>query len=520
MDMKDFFKSGKWFGWCLTAVFLAAAGLTVFCAKKENTLKERFYRELVREQAAAEEKDGKTEAAGTAGSEPSNGGQETGETENNSGKEEEAGGVSGEDQKPAEAGEAYQLPEQVTVLLMDGEFRSYEHEIVTVQGDVPLQVTGDVKMEVPAGEALEVSSLLNEGQTAVITAQQEEGRISLLSLNRSQGHPAYQGTVTVSRREGSFLVRNQVDLETYLKYVVPSEMPAGYPREALKAQAVCARTYAVSQIQEGRLSDYGADVDDSVSFQVYNNIGRQETADEAVDSTRGIIMTYQGQPIQAYFFSTSCGYTSTDEVWGAEAESPYLRSVEVARQTVEPEALETAAVGGGLSQEKDFRDFISQIREDDFEKQDVWYRWQVTLPLSLLQEAVGRICPQIGTLNGLTVQERSRGGAVTKLEITGDMGNWILEDEYAIREFLSPGNIPIRCNDGSESTSMNILPSAYFICDPVYQEETLTGYFFQGGGYGHGVGMSQNGARALAEAGKSWEDILGIFYQEIDFSRE
>ena len=109
-------------------------------------------------------------------------------------------------------------------------------------------------------------------------------------------------------------------------------MPSGYPAEALKAQAVCARTYAVRQMGEQRLAGYGADVDDSVSFQVYNNIGRQSATDEAVDATRGVIMTYGGEPIQAYFFSTSCGHTSTDEVWGGEG-APYLRSVEVSRRS-------------------------------------------------------------------------------------------------------------------------------------------------------------------------------------------
>ena len=517
MDMKDFFKSGKWFGWCMTAAFLAVTGLMVFYGEKESSLRERFYRELVREQAAAGENTG--EAGDSMGvSDAADGGREDGRTGKEGEQEEKTAETGGGSERAAEVSGGYQVPGQVKVLLMDEGFQSYEHRSVKVQGNVPLQVTGDVQMEVPAGEPLEISALLDEGQSARITVEQEEGRISLLSLERSQGIPAYQGTLTVINRGGSFLIRNQVDLETYLKYVVPSEMPAEYPQEALRAQAVCARTYAVRQMQERRLTGYGADVDDSVSFQVYNNIGRQEAADEAVDSTRGVIMTYQGQPIQAYFFSTSCGHTSTDEVWGAESASPYLRSVEVARQAVEPEALETAAVGGGLSQEKDFRDFISQIQEEDFEKEDVWYRWQVTLPLSWLQEAADRTCPEIGGLTALSVLERSGGGAVTKLEITGNAGSHILDDEYAIREFLSPGDIPVRCNDGSESTSMEILPSAYFFCDPVYEGETLTGYSFQGGGYGHGVGMSQNGAKALAQAGKSWEEILEVFYQNIQFS--
>ena len=74
---------------------------------------------------------------------------------------------------------------------------------------------------------------------------------------------------------------NELPLETYLEAVVPSEMPSGYHKEALKAQAVCARTYAWKQMQEGRLSKYGADVDDSVNYQVYQNIAPQQATSEA-----------------------------------------------------------------------------------------------------------------------------------------------------------------------------------------------------------------------------------------------
>lgn len=94
-------------------------------------------------------------------------------------------------------------------------------------------------------------------------------------------------------------------------------MPATYEKEALKAQAVCARTYAWKQIQEQRLHELEADVDDTVNFQVYGNMEPQKAATEAVRETEGQILCQNGEAVEAYYFSTSAGVTSTDEIWEA-----------------------------------------------------------------------------------------------------------------------------------------------------------------------------------------------------------
>ena len=99
-------------------------------------------------------------------------------------------------------------------------------------------------------------------------------------------------------------------------------MPSGYEKEALKAQAVCARTYAWIHMQEHGLEEYGADVDDSVNYQVYQNIPPQESTTEAVQETNGQILCQNGEPVETYYFSTSAGVTSTDEIWGADAAAP------------------------------------------------------------------------------------------------------------------------------------------------------------------------------------------------------
>ena len=104
---------------------------------------------------------------------------------------------------------------------------------------------------------------------------------------------------------------------------------------------------------------------------------------------------------------------------------------------------------------------------------------------------------------------------MAQLEVTGTKGKTVLENEYTIRETLSAKGYTITRKDGSTVDSMTLLPSAYFICTPVEENGTVSGYRFQGGGYGHGVGMSQNGANQMAKEGKSWKEILNFFYQNI-----
>lgn len=364
---------------------------------------------------------------------------------------------------------------------------------------------------------MNVADLLLESGSVCVSSAKPGEKITVLSMQRSQGTPSYEGMMEISRDGEGFRIVNIVDLETYLKYVVPSEMPSDYPEEALKAQAVCARTYALKQIKEGRLSEYGADVDDTVAFQVYNNISRQQEADRAVDATKGMIMCSGGEPISSYFFSTSCGNTSTDEVWEAKMPAPYLKSVSVSGKTVEAMAAGNDGIRKDGLAEEEFRNYILYGDEQDYEKEEPWYRWSIVFPIEMLQEEVNRRWPRIGQLQELVIEERSCGGAAKKLAVKGSSGESRICTEYDIREFFSPKDQPITCKNGKKNTSMQILPSAYMIIDPVKEGEMLKGFAVHGGGYGHGVGMSQNGAKHLAKSGMEWKEILNLFYRNIEF---
>ena len=134
-----------------------------------------------------------------------------------------------------------------------------------------------------------------------------------------KGHtssPRYRGIITIIPRSSSLRVINTLDIEKYLLQVVPSEMPKSFGVEALKVQAVAARTYAVSDILKGKYAKDGFHIKDTVESQVYNNQVENEEATRAIEETAGEIMTYDGVPIDAKYFSTSAGFTShASNVW-------------------------------------------------------------------------------------------------------------------------------------------------------------------------------------------------------------
>lgn len=129
--------------------------------------------------------------------------------------------------------------------------------------------------------------------------------------------PKYRGILTISAEGSSSLrVINTVDIEKYLLQVVPSEMPRSFGLEALKAQAVAARTYAVSDIQKQKYIKDGFHIKDTVESQVYNNQVENEDATKAIEQTEHKILIYDGQPIDAKYFSTSSGFTSfANDIW-------------------------------------------------------------------------------------------------------------------------------------------------------------------------------------------------------------
>ena len=315
--------------------------------------------------------------------------------------------------------------------------------------------------------------------------------IELPGLVRASGTPLYQGSFILEGTEEGMLLINELPLEEYLGAVVSSEMPSYYPFEAQMAQAVCARTYALNCIKNRKRGETGADLDDSVSFQVYNNYQETESSRRAVEATKGEVMDAE----EVWYYSTSCGTSGREDLADNEA----------------------------------FQNYLSQEPPETAEYGSPWVRWETELPAGQILNHVNQTYEASWqALLGVQIQERKPDGQVQTLLLQGDQGEVSVKGEYALREILGVEGVSIVLRDGSVSDNMTLLPSAYFYLEEIPDEEEteeeknssstelggLKSVRLFGGGYGHGIGMSQCGAAQMAQEGADYQEILLFYYQE------
>lgn len=428
--------------------------------------------------------------------------------------------------------------QNIRVLLRDSSYKSLFHKVVTVTADREFYVTyGETKKTYAAGKEVTIKSgsgTLKSGRMTVTTSG-EDGKITILSLDRKGIHPSYRGKIEVASTEDGLTVINELPLEEYLYAVLPSEMPTSYGIEALKVQAVCARSYAYNHLIENSFSKYGAHVDDSTTYQVYNNSPETKESMEAVKETYGQVLQYDGQVIFAYYFSTSCGYTAdVSNVWLNTSDSPYLQAVFQGNDQ---------KIKRDFSDEKKFYQFITTNKEDTYEKDYPWYRWTITIDYKDIKKMVdGRLgalykkkpayvltlakdgtykkksIATVGTIKNIKVSKRESSGLATEIIIEGSKNTVKVKSESYIRQLLRPSYDVVKRQDGSEISNLSLLPSAFFVLDKVKEGSSVKGIKISGGGYGHGVGMSQNGVKTLVDEGKTYEEVLKHYYKDIEIS--
>ncbi len=291
-----------------------------------------------------------------------------------------------------------------------------------------------------------------------------------------RGNP-YRGELRIQAAPGGGLtVVNRLDMETYLLGVVPREIGRFdldiY--EAIKAQAVAARTYAVTYL--GRRSQQGFDVYATVEDQVYGGAGAEnETVNRAVRETAGEILTYNGQPVTAYYHSTCAGQTAAiDEVWN-NAPVPYLVSV----RDVDP---------GGQAYDR---------ASSRFRWEERWTHDQLVgiLNRTLADSLRGR---RITRIDDMRVLERTPSDRVRRMRIDTDAGSFIVGKDR-VRWILPP-------NRGG------ILNSSKFDVALTRSGGRVTEIVATGGGWGHGIGMCQVGAMGRARVGQDYRTILRTYY--------
>lgn len=409
----------------------------------------------------------------------------------------------------------------IRVILENNGSGSYDMDKVVISADTGYTVTqGEKTSHYGKGQKLTLTP--DKVKERLILRADQNDRLIVGNLKRTQGTPSYRGSLEIDRVDKALHIINELPLEEYLYSVVPSEMPTEYDGEALKAQAVCARSYAVQQMQNHRLAEYGAHVDDSVSFQVYNNLKEDARAIAAVNATKNQVVSYNGKIATTYFYSTSCGSSAgTRDVWYTKKNVKYL-----------PSALLTAdRTKRDLSTEQKFIAFMKEKRET-VDSDSGWYRWEATISAASLQKSlersigarykanqtqiqvkdekgnfVSRPVSSVGKIQKITIKKRGKGGIVSMVEIEGSDATVQVYTEYNVRALLVGEKTKFTRQDKREVTGLSILPSGFF-----YLEKKGDSFLFHGGGYGHGVGMSQNGANTMAKQKKTYTDILTFFF--------
>lgn len=421
----------------------------------------------------------------------------------------------------------------IRVLLQTSSYGGYFHEVVECGSETSFYISDGVEKTkwLEGGEKLSITQELVEeyGGRVYLGTEADTGKLSLYNVRRAVGIPSYRGTLEVALTKEGLLVVNELSLEEYLYGVLPSEMPESFGKEALKAQAVCARSYACNQLLANRYCAYGAHVDDSLDCQVYQNYGETEASMEAVRATFGRVLSRDGKCISAYYFSCSYGHTSdSTDIWGDNA-GTYFKGVVQAEETNT----------GDLTDSKEFAAYLNSSR-NWYDAESVWFRWNTVLGTELNERILTRLAERqkivpeqilvkvsesegelyfeqgeaktFGSLEDIIIAERGNSGVITKLVLVGSEASYLIQKEYNIRYILAPLNV-VYLQDGSSTSNMNLLPSAYFTV------EKEKGYFvIQGGGHGHGAGMSQYGAKYLAASGKSFEEILLHYYKETELT--
>jgi stage II sporulation protein D len=276
----------------------------------------------------------------------------------------------------------------------------------------------------------------------------------------------YRGRTLLVRTPSGMTAVNYVDLEEYLYSVLGGEMNGNWPQEALKAQAVAARSYALYRRQTSANTVY--DVGNTVSWQVYRGLQDESAGTQAaVQATAGQVLTYDGKIIEAVFHSSSGGHTeNVENVWSQPL--PYLRGV------------------------------------PDFDKGAPVYEWTEDRSAAEVSQRISGV----GNVISIAVERKTPFGRALTVRVVGDAGEKVLSGNELRRALGLRSTLlfSITSERGPVASADGMAPSP-------------NRFRFNGGGYGHGLGLSQWGAHNMAQQGQTYDRILAHYYTGTTLSR-
>lgn len=300
--------------------------------------------------------------------------------------------------------------------------------------------------------------------SAILIKSLDDNKYAPLVFGGNHWYRGYLEIFQNPKNPKSLTLVNALPLEEYLYGVVPSEMPASWPLEALKTQAIAARTYVLSHLEQ--FSEDGFDILPTTASQVYGGV-EEETpvSNQAVNETRGKVVTYKSKLISAYYSSGAGGMTESGlDAWGSYI--PYLKPVK------------------------------------DFDQDSPRFTWYKTISNDDIKAILLRdYSTDIGNIIKVSVNDTTSSGRAKSVVFEGEKGNF----EIDAKKWRGSAKL------NSTLFSVIAVDPGTRVIDENLSVPTL--FRFTGRGFGHGAGMSQWGARFLAKTGRSSEDILKYYYQ-------
>ncbi|PKM80951.1 MAG: hypothetical protein CVU89_11440 [Firmicutes bacterium HGW-Firmicutes-14] len=432
------------------------------------------------------------------------------------------------------------------------QYRNAESVTVSIKGDYKLTDLSDVLGEdlitslksddtlrvyfLPGGMEIYLNGQSVKVTTGPVVARENEhnenNRVYIRNYNNGDSEISigkwYRGSMEFRNGGSSITVINELPLEEYLYGVVPREMSSGWPLEALKAQAVAARTYTVANYSKRVVEGFNMlDTPTDQAYGGYNYEGAGST--RAVVETAGIIILYGGKPISAVYHSTSGGHTEDNEnVWNGEP-CPYLRG-----------------------------------KEDPFSTENGLANWAFNTTVEEVRDTLLANGGDIGPIDKIQL-EKYESGRVRSVIITDINGNTIKKSGSEFGKFFNPnfytyitptdfmsnyfdvdlsnvlnpsfivlngsgkkepvdGNSLYGTSEDGNTVTLNGKEPAFHVLSGYgsssHQKAASGRIVFEGHGWGHGVGMSQWGAYGMAVKGKNYRDILNFYYTGVEVTAD